>query len=168
MHHLDLRAIFPKIDEDCEKRFQEEMEESGGKRCIISSPIFNGIDLRINTLEAQVVLNCLTHTSCPISTLRFAASLYPYRFPCCQILSYELSQIYMLEAIETIINLRYDKVALESIEKFQLSKEFKAIMQIADEMLERLVVSSVVCSEVHNYIKQHAQQKVCSATKAVQ
>lgn len=152
---IDLSRLSPEIDEFCEAVFQKKMRDSDGKLCIIDATEINGIGLLSLTLEAQIMLNCLARTSCPISNLRFGASLYPFRFPSAPILSYELSQIYIFDAIETIVNLHYDSIAMQAIDSFQSSSEFHAIIQIANELVERLAISSLVCPEVYDYIKQH-------------
>ena len=106
MLSIDLSRLNENVAERCEQMFQEKMHESDGKRCIISSSMFEEIDLTKSTVEAQIIINIFANISCPISCFRFAASLYPYQWPTWHIVSYELSQAYMFDAIETTINLK--------------------------------------------------------------
>ncbi|MDO6444183.1 hypothetical protein Q4493_00195 [Colwellia sp. 1_MG-2023] len=155
MLSIDLSRLNENIAEECEKLFQEKMQESDGKRCIISSSMFNEIELIKPTVDAQVIINIFANISCPISCFRFAASLYPHRWPTWPIVSYEMSQAYMFEAVEIAINLRYDKKARLILGEFQKTREFVLIMQIANEMLGRLCVPSLVCSEIVEFIEQY-------------
>lgn len=154
MLRIDLSRLNEDVAERCEQVFQQKMDESDGKRFIVSSSIVDGIDLMRPSVDAQTVINIFANNSCPISCFRFAASLYPYQYPAWPVVSYELSNAYMFEAIEIALNLGYDKKAVMILNEFQCAQEFLSIMQIANEMLRKVFFSSAVCSEVVEFIEQ--------------
>jgi hypothetical protein len=162
MLHIDLSRLNEAFAERCEQIFQRKMDESGGKRCIITSTMFDGIDLTSKSVDAQIVLNLFANMSCPLSCFRFAASLYPYQYPAWPVVSSELSHAYMFEAIEVALNLGYDKKAVMILNEFQSTQEFLSIMQIANEMLQRVSFASAVCSEVVEFIEQYKAVKHCN------
>jgi len=155
MLRIDLSRLNDSISDQCEKIFQQKMEATDGKICILASSVLGEIDLATQSVEAQIVLNIFANISCPISCFRFAASLYPYSYPTWPVTSRELSQAYMLEAIEVALNLGYDKKAMMILNEFQNTREFISVMQIANEMYERMPVSSLICSEVAEFIEQY-------------
>lgn len=113
---------------------------------------FNGVNLTKASLQAQQVLCFFANLSCPISMMRFASSLFPYHSEAWPIASYELSQLYMLQAIEAAINLHYDKIARKMLADFQSTREFKEIMLIAHEIVDRITVVEHICPEIYEFI----------------
>lgn len=155
MIYLDLSSLNEQLHNECESTFQEEMEASDGTRCMLDTPQFNEIKLTKPSLEAQQVLCFFANLSCPISMMRFAASMFPYQSKKWPISSVELSQIYMLEAIEAVINLHYDKRAREMLVGFQSTNEFKGIMLVAHEIVDSVAVSENICTEVRDFIVEN-------------
>ncbi|GAA0811345.1 hypothetical protein GCM10009111_03730 [Colwellia asteriadis] len=155
MIYLDLSRLDEQLNNDCESTFQEKMEASDGTRCMLNASQFSGIMLTKASLQAQQILCFFANLSCPISMMRFASSLFPYHSEAWPIASYELSQLYMLEAIEAAINIHYDKIARKMIEDFQSTREFKSIILIASEIIERIAAPQHICPEVDAYIREH-------------
>lgn len=161
MLRIDLSRLNENVADRCEQVFQQKMNESDGKRCIIASSMVDGIDLTKPSINAQIILNVFANISCPFSCFRFAVSLYPFAYPTWPISSRELSRAYMFEAIEVVLNLEYDKKAGMIFKEFKTTREFISIMQIANEMLESMPISSFICSEVAELIEQYRIVEYC-------
>lgn len=168
MIYLDLSGLDEKLADDCELFFQEKMEQSDGNRCLLTMAQFKEIKLTQPSLQSQQVLNFFANSSCPFSMMRFAASLFPYSSKKWPIKSYELSQLYMLKAIEAVINIRYDKIVREEIEDYQSGKEFKGIMLIAHEIIDRVAVQEHICPEVCDFIMDRINMTTVVPSRTVQ
>lgn len=168
MNYLDLSGLNEQLNNDCESTFQEKMEASDGTRCMLDASQFSGIMLTKPSLQAQQILCFFANLSCPISMMRFASSLFPYHSEAWPIASYELSQLYMLEAIESAINLHYDKIAREMVADFQSTREFKEIMLIAHEIVERVAVPEHICPEVCEFISENINLPTALPSRVVQ
>lgn len=155
MIYLDLGGLDEQLHNDCESTLQEKMNESDGQLCMLNNIQFKGVKLTKASFQAQQILCFFANLSCPISMMRFAASLFPYSSKKWPVRSYELSQIYMFEAIETTINLHYDKKAREVVKCFESTREFKSIILIASEIIERIAAPQHICPEVDAYIREH-------------
>ncbi|RHW77809.1 hypothetical protein [Colwellia sp. RSH04] len=168
MIYLDLSSLNEQLHNECESTFQEKMEASDGTRCMLDASQFSGIMLTKPSLQSQQILCFFANLSCPISMMRFASSLFPYHSKKWPISSFELSQIYMLEAIEVAINLHFDKIAREMVADFQSSREFKEIMLIAHEIVDRIAVPEHICPEVYEFILGNIDLSMAITGRTVQ
>ena len=168
MIYLDLEGVDEQLHNDCESTFQEKMNESDGQICILNNIQFKGVKLTKASFQAQQILCFFANLSCPISMMRFAASLFPFSSKKWPVRSYELSQIYMFGAIETTINLLYDKKAREVVKCFESTREFKSIMLIASEMIDRVAIPLNICPEVDAYIRGHIKFNTVMEHGAIQ
>ena len=158
MIYVDLLGIDTQLSLACEEEFQRQMDESDGVFCMLSSSRFYGVNLLKPDTRSQVILNFFANCSCPISMIRFAASMHPYNYPRWPVVSYELSQAYMMTGIEVIMNMQWDKRALSVIEPFQLTQEFASIINIANEIIKTIAVPTNICPEIYTYVQQHMKQ----------
>jgi len=158
MIYVDLLGIDIQLSEVCEEEFQRQMDKYDGELCMLSSGTFCDVNLIKPDLKAQVILNFFANCSCPISMLRFAASMHPYNYPRWPLVSYELSQAYMMTGLEVIMNMRLDKRALSVIEPFQLTHEFASIINIANEIINTIAVPTNICPEIYTYVQKHMKQ----------
>lgn len=170
MIYIDLCNLDENLSSACDAEFERKMNESDGKRCFLHINSLFDIDLTIPSIGSQVILGYFANCGCPISSMRFAASLFPFNFEQkpWPVMSEQAAQSYIFEAIETAINLKYDENSFQIVESFQSTKEFQIIMLIAEEILKRTIVSRSVCPEIQSYIRDAVQPLRMIADERVQ
>jgi hypothetical protein len=119
---------------------------------------FVGIDLLNPSVSAQVVISGFANAGCPISGLRFGASLYPYSESLWGIKSEIAAVFYILRSLEILINIRKEPRVCDSIQLFESTSDFRRLMHIAHEIIKNHAVTELIDFEIMSYVHQHLYQ----------
>jgi hypothetical protein len=119
---------------------------------------FVGIDLLNPSVSAQVVISRFANAGCPISGLRFGASLYPYSESLWGIKSEIAAVCYILRSLEILINIREEPRVRDSIQLFESTSDFRRLVHIANEIIKNHAITKLVDFEIISYVDRHLHQ----------
>ncbi|KJY97652.1 hypothetical protein [Pseudoalteromonas ruthenica] len=152
---LELNGLDAQLTEQCEQEFQRQAALYDGELFWYLDSVYCNIELNSPSIKSQVVLANFANSACPFSSLRFAASLYPYndfRWP---VHSHQAAIFYMLAGLEIVQNLKYEQRIAPAMRMFESTTECKSLMHIAAHIISTNSLSLSICPEIHNYVEQH-------------
>ncbi|MGL4579735.1 MAG: hypothetical protein ACRCVP_12675 [Shewanella xiamenensis] len=160
--HVDFTSLLPtNIQQDCEREFLMQMNQSDGELFTWSKSHFSTINLNTPGPISQAVLQYFADCGCPISGIMLGISLYPHMSEGWPIRSPSMSFQYLFNSIETILNIRTDNRIRGIIHQFEQSLRFKQAMHVASIFINDHSVATNFCPEVLMYIrKQYAEPTV--------
>ncbi|MFT6989076.1 MAG: hypothetical protein ACJASL_001042 [Paraglaciecola sp.] len=102
---------------------------------------FVGIDLLNPSFSAQVITSVFANAGCPISGLRFGASLYPLSESHWGVKSEIAAVFYILRSLEILINIRKEPRVCDAIQMFEATSDFRRLVHIAHEVIKNHAVT---------------------------
>jgi hypothetical protein len=151
---IELDGLEPELSDKCEQEFQRQAALYDGELFWHFDSVFDVIDLTTPSVKSQVVLAHFANSACPVSDMRFAASLYPFSDSRWPIHSYEAAIYYMLTGLETLQNLKFEPRILTAICLFESSNECKNLLNIAQHIISTNALTRSLCPEIIDYVEQ--------------
>tara|TARA_R110001606_G_scaffold399238_1_gene582639 strand:+ start:1300 stop:1809 length:510 start_codon:yes stop_codon:yes gene_type:complete len=151
---IELDGLEPELSDRCEQEFQRQANITDGELFWHFNEAFEHVELIIPSLPAQVALGCFANCGCPVSGLRFGASLYPYvdaRWP---VHSYQAALFYVLRGLEILLNLKHEPRIQAAINQFESGKECKLLMHVAKHIITTNALTSSICPEIFTYVNR--------------
>jgi hypothetical protein len=152
---IELNGLDTQLAERCEQEYQRQASLYDGELFWYLGRAYCNIDLNSPSIKSQVVLANFANSACPFSSLRFAASLYPYNDSRWPIHSQHAAIFYMLVGLEIIQNLKYEQRIAATMRSFESTAECKTLMHIAAHIISTNSLSLSICPEIQHYVEQH-------------